>query len=103
MNSKQKDDELIYEEKNPGYFLNISETLSKKYLILNISDHETNEIYLLNKNGEDKNLFLFAKKKGVEYSVDHDLEKSRFIILNNNDKAIDFKISFVEEKNTGWL
>ena len=99
LNSKQKDDELIYEEKNPGYFLNISETLSKKYLILNISDHETNEIYLLNKNGEDKNLFLFCKrKKGIEYSVDHDLEKSRFIILNNNDKAIDFKISFVEEK-----
>ena len=32
LNSKQNDDQLIYEENNPGYFLNISETLSKKYL-----------------------------------------------------------------------
>ena len=65
---------------------------------MNISDHETNEIYLLNKNGEDKIYSFFAREKRIEYSVDHDLEKSRFIILNNNDKAIDFKISFVEEK-----
>ena len=42
--------------------------------------------------------FFCKRKKGIEYSIDHDLEKSRFIILNNNDKAIDFKISFVEEK-----
>ncbi len=113
LSSKQNDDQLIYEENNPGYFLNISETLSKKYLVLNISDHETNEIYLLNKDGNDKQLSLFCKrKKGIEYSIDHDLEQSRFIILNNNDNAIDFKISYIEENkkrdgvekypNTNW-
>ena len=63
LNSKQSDDQLIYEENNPGYFLNISETLSKKYLVLNISDHETNEIYLLNKDDNDKQLSLFCKRK----------------------------------------
>lgn len=99
LHSKQNDDELIYEEKNPGYFLSISETLSKKYLTLSIGDHETNELYLLDKDDNDGNLFLFCKrKKGIEYSIDHDLEKSRFIIMNNNDKAIDFKISYIEEK-----
>ena len=98
LHSKQNDDELIYEEKNPGYFLSISETLSKKYLTLSIGDHETNELYLLNKDDNNGNLFLFCKrKKGIEYSIDHDLEKSRFIIMNNNDKAIDFKISYIEE------
>ena len=97
--SKQSEDELIYEEKNPGYFLSISETLSKKYLVLNIGDHETSEIHLINKDDPERNLFLFCKrKKGIEYSIDHDLEKSRFIIMSNNDKAIDFKISYIEEE-----
>ena len=99
LHSKQSEDELIYEEKNPGYFLNISETLSKKYLVLNIGDHETSEIHLINKDDTERNLFLFCKrKKGIEYSIDHDLEKSRFIIMSNNDKAIDFKISYIEEE-----
>ena len=99
LHSKQSEDELIYEEINPGYFLNISETLSKKYLVLNIGDHETSEIHLINKDDTERNLFLFCKrKKGIEYSIDHDLEKSRFIIMSNNDKAIDFKISYIEEE-----
>jgi len=99
LHSKQSEDELIYEEKNPGYFLNISETLSKKYLVLSIGDHETSEIHLINKDDTERNLFLFCKrKKGIEYSIDHDLEKSRFIIMSNNDKAIDFKISYIEEE-----
>ena len=99
LNTKQKDDKLIYEEKNPRYFLNISETLSKKYLLLNIHDHETSEIYILDKDESKKTLALFCKrKKGIEYNIDHDLEKSRFIIMSNHSKAIDFKLSFVKEE-----
>lgn len=99
LNTKQKDDRLIYEEKNPRYFLNISETLSKRYLLLNIHDHETSEIYILDKDESKKTLTLFCKrKKGIEYNIDHDLEKSRFIIMSNHSKAIDFKLSFVKEE-----
>ena len=52
------------------------------------------------------NIYSFSakEKKGIEYSIDHDLEQSSFIILNNNDNAIDFKISYIEEnkKQAGY-
>jgi len=98
LNTRQSNDVLIYEETNSAFFVNISETLSKRYLILNIGDHESNEIYLLNKSNNEKKMFLFCKrKKGIEYSLEHDLEKSRFIVMSNANKALDFKISYINE------
>ena len=99
LGKSQSEDIEIYKEKDSGYFLNISETLSKKYLILTIHNHETSEIRIINQKQLSKKPKLIAKrKKGVEYRIEHDEEKNRFIILTNKDKATDFKLMETNEK-----
>jgi len=100
LGTHQDQDIEIYNEKDSGYFLNISETLSKKYLILTIHNHETSEIRIINQQKKDRKLKLVAKrKKGIEYSIEHDQENSRFLILTNKDDAIDFKLMKTDENN----
>ena len=100
LGTHQDQDIEIYNEKDSGYFLNISETLSKKYLILTIHNHETSEIRIINQQKKDRKLKLIAKrKKGIEYSIEHDQENSRFLILTNKDNAIDFKLMKTDENN----
>ena len=100
LGTHQDQDIEIYNEKDSGYFLNISETLSKKYLILTIHNHETSEIRIINQQKKDRKLKLIAKrKKGIEYSIEHDQENSRFLILTNKDDAIDFKLMKTDENN----
>ncbi len=98
LGTHQDKDTEIYNEKDSGYFLNISETLSKKYLVLNIHNHETSEVRIINQEEKNKKLELIAKrKKGIEYSIEHDRENSRLLILTNKDDAIDFKLMETNE------
>ena len=98
LGTHQNEDIEIYNEKDSGYFLNINETLSKKYLVLNIHNHETSEVRIINQEEKNKKLKLIAKrKKNIEYSVEHDHENSRFLILTNKDNAIDFKLMVTNE------
>lgn len=96
--TEENDDYEIYNEKDTGYFLSISETLNKKFLILSIYNHETSEIRIIDQRKEKKELILFTKReKGIEYNIEHDQENSRFIILTNIDNAIDYKIMETNE------
>ena len=98
LGTHQNKDIEIYNERDSGYFLNISETLSKKYLVLNIHNHETSEVRIINQEEKNKKLKLIAKrKKTIEYSIEHDQENSRFLILTNKDNAIDFKLMETNE------
>ena len=63
LGTHQDQDIEIYNEKDSGYFLNISETLSKKYLILTINNHETSEIIIINQQKKDRKLKIIAKSK----------------------------------------
>jgi len=98
LGTHQNKDIEIYNEKDSGYFLNISETLSKKYLVLNIHNHETSEVRIINQEEKNKKLKLITKrKKSIEYSIEHDQENSRLLILTNKDNAIDFKLMETNE------
>ena len=98
INTKEKDDYEIYNEKDSGYFLSISQSLNKQYLFLSIHNHETSEIRILDQRKEKKELSLFTKRvDGTEYSIEYDQENSRFIILTNINDAIDYKIMVTNE------
>ena len=98
INTKEEDDYEIYNEKDSGYFLSISQSLNKQYLFLSIHNHETSEIRILDQRKEKKELSLFTKRvEGTEYSVEYDQENSRFIILTNINDAIDYKIMVTNE------
>ena len=96
--TEENEDYEIYNEKDTGYFLSISETLNKKFLILSIHNHETSEVRIIDQRKENKELILFTKRqKGIEYSIEHDQENSEFLILTNINDATDYKIMKTDE------
>jgi oligopeptidase B len=84
-------DELVYEEKEPGWFIDIDLTTSGHFVTIAVSNHETSETWLLDRKDPDARPRLVATRSGgVLYSVDH--HGSDLVILTNADGAEDFKL-----------
>jgi oligopeptidase B len=84
-------DELLYEEKEPGWFIDIDVTTSGAFVTISVSNHETSETWLLDRTDPNAVPRLVApRSQGVLYSVDH--HGSELVILTNADGAEDFKI-----------
>ena len=43
----QSEDEIVYEEKDPGFFVGVDETLNRKYIVIDAHDHQTSEFWLI--------------------------------------------------------
>lgn len=94
------DDTLIFEETNPGYFLTLQETLSRKWIMLGRGDHDTNETRLIDARTPTETPRIFrAAQTGVRYHLTH--WHDRFMIVTNED-AIDFKIMQSSDDPTRW-
>lgn len=86
-----RSDELVYEEPDPGFFVSVDSTESRRFILIDAHDHETSEVRLVdatNPAGEPR--LVAAREKGVEYSVSHHAEE--LLILTNSQGAEDFKI-----------
>jgi oligopeptidase B len=84
-------DALVHEQPDPAYFLGLSETQSRRYLLLNASDHETAEIRLVDtKDLSAAPRLVSAREPEHDYSVEH--HDDRLIILTNSDGAEDYRI-----------
>jgi oligopeptidase B len=89
--TKQSDDVLIYEEKDPGWFTHIHESSSRRFCVIAGGDHETSEQRLVDlADPSSPPRLVAAREKGVQYSVADRGEE--LFILTNADGAIDFKI-----------
>jgi oligopeptidase B len=87
-----ENDELLYEETDPSFFVTIGRTESRCFIVIKSSDHGlTAEIRTIDANRPNSAPDLFAAREaGVDYDVsDHG---DRFFILTNADDAIDYKI-----------
>jgi oligopeptidase B len=84
-------DVLIHEQPDPAYFLGLSETQSRRFLLLNASDHETAEIRLIDTlDAPAPPRLVSAREPEHDYSVEH--HEDRLIILTNSDGAEDYRI-----------
>ena len=84
-------DALVHEQPDPAYFLGLSETQSRRFLLLNASDHETAEIRLVDtKDPSAAPRLVSAREPEHDYSVEH--HGDRLIILTNSDGAEDYRI-----------
>ena len=84
-------DAVVHEQPDPAYFLGLSETQSRRYLLLNASDHETAEIRLVDtKDLSAAPRLVSAREPEHDYSVEH--HDDRLIILTNSDGAEDYRI-----------
>lgn len=84
-------DRLIYEETDPGFFMNVGGTRRNDWIMISISDHETSEYRILNAaNPLAAPLLVAPRETGLQY----DLEEGGdiFFILTNEGGARDFKI-----------
>ncbi|BCM18298.1 S9 family peptidase [Mesorhizobium sp. J8] len=91
LGDKTENDRLIYEETDPGFFMDVSGTRANDWIMIGINDHETSEYRLLPANDPSAEPKLVAvRETGVQY----DLEEGGdiFFILTNADGAKDFKI-----------
>ena len=85
------DDVVVHEEADPGFFLNVALTESRRYVVIDAHDHVTSEVRLVDAEQPDSAPVLVAEREPMtEYDVAH--HGDRLIILTNADGAEDFKI-----------
>ena len=85
------DDRLVYEEKDPGFFMNVEGSRTDAWIHISINDHETTESRLLSAadpTGVPK--LVAARETGLQYDLEDGGDV--FFILTNADGAKDFKI-----------
>jgi oligopeptidase B len=93
-------DEVIYEEKDPGFFVKLGVTQSDAFVLIEASDHETSEVWLLDRNDPSATPRLVEPRTPqLQYDVEHHGES--LIILTNADGAEDFKIMIAPVANPG--
>ncbi len=84
-------DVLIYEEKDIGFYVGLSATQSQKFICIDIHDHETSEVRLIDADEPSAAPRLVeARVKGHQYGVEH--HSSMLIITTNSEKSEDFRI-----------
>ncbi|MFY8100843.1 MAG: S9 family peptidase, partial [Allorhizobium sp.] len=87
----QSSDRLVYEEKDPGFFMGVGDSLLDDFIFIDIHDHETSEYRLLStKDLTAEPMLVAEREEGVEYSMTEGGDV--FYILTNADGAKDFKI-----------
>lgn len=92
----QCEDELIYEEKDNTFHINMYKTTSEKYIVININQTNTSETLLIdanNKNSQPK--IFFPRKKNHEYFLDH---YKKYFYFQSNQEGKNFGIYRVLKK-----
>ena len=84
-------DPVVYEESDPGFFLRIGESESRRFVMISANDHTTSEVRLIESAApESAPRLVAARERGVEYDVS--VRGDRLYILTNAGGATDFKI-----------
>jgi oligopeptidase B len=83
-------DALVYEEKDETFYVYITRTKSKGYILAGSSSTLTDEVLYLDAKNPKGDFKVFApRQKGVKYNIDH--YKDKFYIVTNW-KAINFRL-----------
>ena len=91
LGSARSEDRLVYEESDPGFFMNVGGSRTNEWIFIAISDHETSEYRLL--RADDPHAvptLVAARESGIQYDLEEGGEV--FFVLTNADGAKDFKI-----------
>ncbi len=89
-------DELIYDEPDKGFFINVADLQAAEFAVISGGDHETSEAHLLDlRDPGAKPRLVAQRKEGERYDVEHhpDLNGEPTLVIHTNaDGAEDFKI-----------
>lgn len=85
------EDVLVYDEPDSGFYVSVSETSDRRYVLIQAGDHQTSEVQLIDSaDVEAAPIMVAPREEGHEYSVEH--RDGRLIILTNWRGAEDFRI-----------
>ena len=91
LGTPQAEDLLVYEESDTGKFTGVGQTNSEKYIVIDIHDHDTSELWIIDAEKPDEAPRLVATRvPGLEYDIEH--WNDRFIIRTNARDAEDYKL-----------
>ena len=91
LGTRQADDELVFEEKDTGMFTGVGQTRSRRFVTIDVNDHDTSEVWLIDTaKAEAKPVCVAPRQRGFEYDLDH--HGDHFIIKTNKDEAEDYKL-----------
>jgi oligopeptidase B len=92
LGTPQSDDQLVYEEKDTGWFTRVRKSASGRFCLIASGDHETSECWLIDLALPDAMPRLVAKRQaGVRYDV-YDRGDQLFI-LTDEGNDIDYRIA----------
>ena len=84
-------DQLVYEEKDVGYYVALGKTQSSKFITIDAHDHQSSEVYIIDADAPAAAPAIIAPRDhGHEYRVEHHGE--RLIVTTNSGGAEDFRI-----------
>ncbi|MCB1509737.1 MAG: S9 family peptidase, partial [Hyphomicrobiaceae bacterium] len=91
LGTQVSDDVLVYEEETLGHYVHVSETQSRDFLVIDVTDHENSEVHLLDASSSDpKPRLVVPRREKHLYSVEH--HGDLLYILTNSGDAEDFRI-----------
>jgi oligopeptidase B len=91
LGTAQADDILVHDEKDTGLFTGVGSTNSEKYILVDIHDHDTSEVWVIDADKpEIKPQLMVSRDEKIEAEVEHWNDK--FIIKTNRNGAEDYKI-----------
>ncbi len=92
-----EDDKLIFLEEDDRFFVGITKTKDKTYLLVEMGSNTTTEVHYLDANNPAGKFKVVAPRvQEVEYSISHHSDKF-YIVTNEN--AINFKLMAVVESD----
>ncbi|HEX3235444.1 MAG TPA: S9 family peptidase [Gemmatimonadales bacterium] len=93
------EDVLVHFEPDEAFFLDISRSGSREYLLLDLGSHSTSEVrYASADRPEESFRVVEPRRAGIEYTVTH--HGSRFLITTNDD-APNFRLVSAPVENPG--
>jgi len=98
LGSDIQDDDVVYHEKDPSFYIGVHRSKSGKYIIIGNSSTLASDYHILSTDDPYGKFKQFtAREKEMEYSIDHFNDKF-YIITNWN--AINFRLMETNERST---
>lgn len=101
---KNGTDTLVYEEKDPAFFMVVSLSASQNYVLIYCLNVDSSETRIISGDAPTAPPQLVEPRKpGVQYSVED--WNGKFVILTNADGAFDYKLMLADRSNvsrSGW-
>jgi oligopeptidase B len=87
------EDDCLLEEPDERFWVSVGKTRSQRFVVVGLESKMTSEVHVLDADDPGARFRVVAEREtGVQYDVDHQADRDRFVITTNADGAVDFKL-----------